>query len=349
MMMLSICSSAVLLLLSAVPPFAHGSVSSCFSDLTDLQAAVDTKDPDTVVTYTLCPNTEYPIGDYAPPDFDEIVDGQSPLFLRKNSIIKCGDNGKDNGCILSGGIFQALVTTPSFDNEEKTNIVIKGLTFQGGINAGYLDAAAGDVTFVDCVIKDQFNFGAVSLLFFIPPSERALQENPMSRASEVEYYSRILEDPEAKAEYLEMAAVYHDDERDDERELQTSNRSVVTFEKCLFKGNSYGLNVPGLTNPGVIAAETDTNDVIIKNCQFEDNHFGDANFNENGFAVQIAAGSTLEITGTRFVDNEFVGLGPVIVDEASGLLKTNGSNKVDTGDETTCEFIALGTTNPTCV
>jgi len=156
MMMLSICSSAVLLLLSAVPPFAHGSVSSCFSDLTDLQAAVDTKDPDTVVTYTLCPNTEYPIGVFAPPDFDEIVDGQSPLFLRKNSIIKCGDNGKDNGCILSGGIFQAHVTTPSFDNEEKTNIVIKGLTFQGGINAGYLDAAAGDVTFVDCVIKVYF-------------------------------------------------------------------------------------------------------------------------------------------------------------------------------------------------
>jgi hypothetical protein len=89
---------------------------------------------------------------------------------------------------------------------------------------------------------------------------------------ERKYYSNVLEDPAAMKEYVEDARASYD------RALQVGGdiieKQVVTFENCVFVNNSVGPE-GGLTQDGVIYVASPSNELIIKNCTFKNNDFGD--------------------------------------------------------------------------
>jgi hypothetical protein len=115
----------------------------CFTDLNVVSAQVAAKTGYKVETFTLCPNTVYKIGDDVP-----------PLTLRQNTRYICGaDGNSSNNCVLTGGQFQIISMYGSFDKEVKSNIVLKGITFENGHVAGALLVAPGDVLFDDCIFR----------------------------------------------------------------------------------------------------------------------------------------------------------------------------------------------------
>ena len=124
----------------------------CFADLSEVADRVAAKNGYQVETYTLCPNTIYKIGSTGT---GTIVEGGSPpLTLRQNTRYICGSDGKSsNNCVLTGGQFQLLSLYNAFDYEIKSNIVLKGITFENGQTAGVLLVAPGDVIFDDCIFR----------------------------------------------------------------------------------------------------------------------------------------------------------------------------------------------------
>ena len=124
----------------------------CFADLSEVADRVAAKNGYQVETYTLCPNTIYKIGSTGT---GTIVEGGSPpLTLRQNTRYICGSDGKSsNNCVLTGGQFQLLSLYNAFDFEIKSNIVLKGITFENGQTAGVLLVAPGDVIFDDCIFR----------------------------------------------------------------------------------------------------------------------------------------------------------------------------------------------------
>jgi len=132
---------------SLLPP------SGCYTDLKELDNRVANRENIfQVETYTLCPNTIYEIGFLGS---SGITEGGFPaLTLRQNTRYICGEDGKSsNNCILTGGQIQVLSTFNSFNGESKSNILLKGLTFQKAESAGALLVAPGDVIFEDCIFR----------------------------------------------------------------------------------------------------------------------------------------------------------------------------------------------------
>jgi hypothetical protein len=121
--------------------------------LTEVQELVNNKSAFVLKKYILCPNTFFPIG-FPASNGINTYSGNSPLLLRSNTQYYCGEDGSSkNNCTVYGGQFQVLSTLASFNNENKVNILIQGLTFQAAGNAGALLVAPGDVTFIDCIFK----------------------------------------------------------------------------------------------------------------------------------------------------------------------------------------------------
>ena len=126
--------------------------TGCFTDLNEVSARVAAKNGFQVESYTLCPNTVYKIGSAGTGTVFE--DGFPPLTLRQNTRFICGSDGKSsNNCVLTGGQFQLLSLYNAFDFEIKSNIVLKGITFENGQTAGVLLVAPGDVIFDDCIFR----------------------------------------------------------------------------------------------------------------------------------------------------------------------------------------------------
>ena len=133
----------------------------CYTDLNQVAARLQAKNAFEVETYTLCPNTVYKIGFLGANGLTE--DGFPALTLRQNTRYICGADGKSsNNCVITGGQFQIISTYSSFNKEVKSNIVVKGVTFQNGQTAGALLVAPGEVQFEDCIFRVR-NF----LLFFV--------------------------------------------------------------------------------------------------------------------------------------------------------------------------------------
>lgn len=101
--------------------------------------------------YTLCPNTIYNVGFL---NFDrEFFRGQSPLPLRPNMLIRCGENGsRENGCIINGGDLQVDGTSKfGVSDESIQNVIIRGLTFRNASMHNAWLQKPGDVQFQDCL------------------------------------------------------------------------------------------------------------------------------------------------------------------------------------------------------
>jgi hypothetical protein len=126
----------------------------CYGSLWDVAVALEEKNPFVPETFVLCPNTEYRIGKRDPSQPDCFIDGDTTIQLRQFSKIICGDTGSsENNCTITGGFSQMVTTAGSYDLEQKTRIVVEGITFTQGRGASLFLAAGGDVMFKDCVFK----------------------------------------------------------------------------------------------------------------------------------------------------------------------------------------------------
>jgi hypothetical protein len=102
-----------------------------------------------LVTYILCPNTEFKANS------SEL---DTPIVLVTNAHYLCGENGSStNNCTVTGGFLQAIAL-PEFEDEEflipkiKSNVLIAGLIFKGGDLSTIVMVSPGDFVFRDCLI-----------------------------------------------------------------------------------------------------------------------------------------------------------------------------------------------------
>jgi hypothetical protein len=133
--------------------------SSCYRNTTEIlvQQTLQVTAEGERNVYTLCPNTIFQLGPSTTPG------KQSPLVARSNTLFKCGTDGSSaNNCVLSGGESQFWSSeTGVFDTDEgagesgivATDVVVQGITFQDAQHVAILLEAAGDVTFIDCIIR----------------------------------------------------------------------------------------------------------------------------------------------------------------------------------------------------
>ncbi len=126
---------------------------ACYTDLQEIQDKVSLKDPFIVETYILCPNAVYTIGTFDGAA-NTITGGSKAISTRANSIFQCGTDGiSSNNCIVTGGTIQVLHDSAFFRNEDKSNVVIKGITFEDASHSAAVLAAPGDITFIDCIFR----------------------------------------------------------------------------------------------------------------------------------------------------------------------------------------------------
>jgi hypothetical protein len=127
-------------------------VRPCYSNLTEIEDLVKLKNPFIVSTYILCPNTTYTMG--RPNEDHKYLDGFEPLYTRSNSIFQCGEDGKSsNKCVFMGGEYQVFHDFLSYNQENKVNVVFKGITFENAKGGGLILVAPGDITFIDCIFR----------------------------------------------------------------------------------------------------------------------------------------------------------------------------------------------------
>lgn len=133
----------------------------CYGSLWDVAVAMEQKNPFQPETFILCPNTEYRIGDRDPSQPECFFDGDTTIQLRQFSKISCGEDGSSqNNCTIKGGFSQMVTTAGSYNLEQKTRIVVEGITFAQGRGASLFLAAGGDIVFQDCVFKVRFTASA---------------------------------------------------------------------------------------------------------------------------------------------------------------------------------------------
>jgi len=141
------------------------------------------------------------------------------------------------------------------------------------------------------------------------------------------------------------------DDVSENRRLEESEelKQVVTFQDCVFRDNYAD---DSLSFPGIIE-NTFNSELIVKNCLFQDNTYGNQNnVADTGYAIRSFGPLTLE--STCFVDNTFLDKGPVLV---YGAQFTASGNYVETSQtDLACELGALFNTQddlaetmPTCV
>lgn len=142
---------------STVPPAAQ----ECTSSLDSIFFAEEAVVNDSVLRiYNLCPNTTYEV-DTEFDDNDVPVNGkQRPLiFGRSNMIVLCGTNGRsENGCILTGGVYQAAFEPSIFGTTAPLrNVLVEGLTFSQRDNSTQIPNVfaliTGEITLRDCIFS----------------------------------------------------------------------------------------------------------------------------------------------------------------------------------------------------
>jgi hypothetical protein len=145
---------------AAAPTAAPSSAPpTCYSDTTLLAVAMQSSaENDTEhVTFTLCPNTVFPIGNFSTVAEANGTTFMLPLFVRSNTTIQCGEDGvrSRNNCTLTGGLTQ-LISSPTFFGGVTVNATVQGVTFENAGEVGALLSNEGDVTMFDCIFRVSF-------------------------------------------------------------------------------------------------------------------------------------------------------------------------------------------------
>jgi hypothetical protein len=127
----------------------------CYDSLDPIRAAEQSlQDDSSVRTYVLCPETVFPVAKSFNQDGTPKT-GQYPLILGRSNIhVLCGVDGKsENGCVLSGGLFQVGFFDEFQTGNPAKNVLVQGLTFYDAKNTNVLAENKGDITIRDCIFQ----------------------------------------------------------------------------------------------------------------------------------------------------------------------------------------------------
>ena len=252
--MLKRCFAALLVssLASHVVAQNPPAITECLKDLSDILTNENLVTNTSIKrTYTLCPNTSFKTGK-ASQQTGQIEGGQTPIVTRANAHVKCGNDGKSsNNCEIDGtgnyGIFQ--MPFQIFENRptDSSNVIFEGLTISHWLSIGQLPvvvaAHTGDVTFRDCVWKDnradplfllsELSNGQSSSARSVTPGPPGFKDTWSPNGSKRD---RSLYDADSVMEPITPTIV---NEKANitvigDRILQQTGLFKVTFEGCLF-------------------------------------------------------------------------------------------------------------------
>lgn len=229
--------------------WVNGVSSQCISNLTDIFIAeLNLNNLSKNRTYILCPDTVF-----TPSDFTgEIVpNGDVPIFLRSNAMVKCGTDGSSaNSCVIDGTGTTAIFISPfgfGLNESEVENVVVQGVTvnfynFGSDVNKPIVPIivglSLGDVTFLDCIFSNNIGDPLFLLDQFIF-SSRNLQDGPARKQmiGRELYLSRDVR-AVAPTQFLDRESGSPEEGKRDglihreHRQLQTG--ASFTFDSCTF-------------------------------------------------------------------------------------------------------------------
>lgn len=145
------CSLAEIPIIPTPAPTAR----ECWESLLDIYYSEKRVEDSSILrTYVLCPDTVYDIGSEYD-DYNIALDGDQFLLIsRPNMQVLCGENGDSaNKCTFMGGSFQVGLMDEFDSGEDISNILVKGVTFQGASIVNVLANGYGDVTLEDCIFQ----------------------------------------------------------------------------------------------------------------------------------------------------------------------------------------------------
>lgn len=123
------------------------------------------------------------------------------------------------------------------------------------------------------------------------------------------------------------------------RALQGSSTLLTSFFNCTFTGNvGGGIQTDDFPFEAIIVSLSELNPIIIRDSLFQENIYGDSDGISNGCAIQ-SIGAQMDMSETCFVNNSFVGFGPVQLFAAA---EYELANNYATDDSTSyCTFAAV--------
>ncbi|GKZ01452.1 hypothetical protein MPSEU_001095900 [Mayamaea pseudoterrestris] len=327
--------------------------ASCWDNTTEIFNHLTDAPPFSSNTYIFCPNTVFDIG-YTDSNGDCCEDGELPLAARTNTKYQCGEDGSSaNNCVIFGGSLQLLITALSFSESEVSNFIVQGLTFTRAGLLASAPALPGDVTFLDCIFEDSQNSGTIIALY--QPSRRRRRLTKATQSLELESIERRLGYAVSEA-FLEDAMADAMEERkynarskiSASHDVNMRHRNLqqdvcqVYFNGTVFRNNTQGAT-QGATTYGVVTARASGNFLSFDNCLFAENQFGNRETFQQGYAIE-SWGSEVAIRNTCFIQNNFIGFGPVHIWD-KGIFNVDGVYG-DADDELQCTFLAYSRTQP---
>lgn len=111
-------------------------------------------------------------------------------------------------------------------------------------------------------------------------------------------------------------------------------RQKVFLMETTFRGNVQGQPITD-TSRGVITTASGYNDIVVDYCNFQSNTYSQEGF---GYGILAVDGSSVAITNTNFIGNDFIGSGSVVVLNGGAVSATNNYGTLDEG--LPCQFIA---------
>lgn len=361
--------------ISSEPSSTPTEEPECYTSLTLLESKMENQDPFVENTYILCPNTVFPVG-FPGAGGACCENGQSAIYARKNTVIKCGEDGShNNNCTITGGQYQMLALEPCYF-EDIENFVVQGVNFNDAFGVMSIMSIPGDMMFKDCSFTNHRNLGAINLIWrpFFDFGRRSLYESlsgldPKQRRDLVaaDYMAHI----EGKDHSGSIPLPKRSEEKSNDLSLNNNRRRLddaekegapfehmeLTFRNCTFENNGMlPFTIPG-AEPGLIVGLTEWVDIVIENCVFTNNDFGSG---PKGFAVSARDGANLFISDSCFYNNNFTGNGVVEVMggpsytqvQEIDMINNGGYNNdldADDVDDLECLFVGDARENDTTI
>jgi len=198
--------------------------TACYDNLDTVFQELGAEDVDLEADklFVLCPNTVFDIGVLE--IGVGIVDGQAFIAPRSNTTFSCGEDGSStNSCILRGGDYGVVAFGGLFfDDEEATNVVIRGLTFEGQAQSMAAIQQAGDFHFEDCIFQNSNSFAPV-----------------------IVNYDPVADDANASSTYFSECVFQNNTQRARELGVEFGVMTIVgagnevELDDCIFRDNKY--------------------------------------------------------------------------------------------------------------
>ncbi|KAL3937945.1 MAG: hypothetical protein SGBAC_007047 [Bacillariaceae sp.] len=334
---------------SEVPSPAPTVTPDCIDDLSKVHdMEINIQDTSRRRKYWLCPDTVFNMGILI--GNGTIIDGQSYIMLRPNVIYQCGEDGsRSNNCTIHGGDFGVTSFYGVYDGIQETvdNAIIQGLTFVGQNLFSVVLEAAGDVTFQDCVFRDQESMAPVLIQWNgeapLESATRRLRSSSATTSGHAGFqgfHQRRVQNQISATRHLQENGTIPAVEEYDPIVSTAQLRHKVSFKQCVFRNNrankEYGL-------PGMIE-NTYQSELVIEHCLFENNDYGETT-NPSPFGYAIRSFGPLTVEASCFNDNEFLQDAPVVV--YSDMYSSVNNYATPKPDHLYCGLMALYNSNRT--